>query len=226
MNVADFIISDDLLEEMDPSTVERQVKVNKTDIEWRSIHENAFMDLGLTWPPDVSGISGRKTFRDRECECVWAANHLFPAEEVDVWQFFDANMMWGRAFKYGGQKGKDKISDEVSESKFVAEVVDKKAPEKKVSNPWRYQVPTMSGGCVVCARCKHADGSLTIRRFHGLEAMRVQGWDLSCWRDGLSPCCAPQNLSSDDLQDLAGNMWHFLYTEAMTETKHNRHTND
>ena len=203
--VEDFLISEDLLEIMDPTTVERQVKVNKADIDWRSIHESAFMELGMTWPPDMSNLSGRLTFREREAECVWAANHLFPTEEVGVWQFFDANMMWGRCFTFGGLKGKDKLSDEASEKRFEAVVSEKE--EKKVSNPWRNQVPTMSGGCVVCARCLHPDGTLTNRRLHGLEAMRVQGWDLKTWHADMSPCTAPQCHTNDTLQDLAGNMW-------------------
>ena len=165
----------------------------------------------MTWPPDTSTLSGRNTFREREAECVWAANHLFPTEQEGLWQFFDANMMWNRAFKYGGQKGKDKLSDDASEKRFEEAVPEKTAP--KVSSPWRTQIPTMSGGCVVCARCLMPDGTLTIRCLHGLEAMRVQGWDLANWRDGLSTCLEPQHQTNDMLQDFAGNMWsafHFI----------------
>ena len=209
MPVRDFLIDEDLLERMDPSTLERVQKNQKSSVDWRSIHEAAFMDLNLGWPPDVSVLSGKASFREREAETVWAANALFPATETDVWEFFDSNMTFERAMKYGlKEKASDKrYSEDVSEARFSDYERQEVGP--KVTNPWRRQVPTMSGGCVVACRCRHGDGSLTIRRLHGLEAMRLQGWDLSFWHNDESPCCLAHSRqqSNDNLQDFAGNKW-------------------
>ena len=66
----------------------------------------------------------------------------------------------------------------------------------------------MSGNSVVAARLRDHGGRLRIRRLHGLEAMRLQGWDLPLWWQGKSPMTAEKpEVTCDFLANLAGNMW-------------------
>ena len=46
---------------------------------------------------------------------------------------------------------------------------------------------------------------LEIKRVHPLEQMRMNGWDLSFWADGLSPLS--ETITPELVTDLAGNMW-------------------
>ena len=62
--------------------------------------------------------------------------------EVNVYEFFDSNMTFERAMKYGvKEKASDKrYSEDVSEARFLDKVVDTKAAGPKVTSPWRRQV--------------------------------------------------------------------------------------
>ena len=190
MDLDRFLMDEDNLAKMDQATVARNSKRHCPKVDWHNLHEGAFVQCGFSWPPDLSYWPEHEQFRRREADLVHLANIVYPPTEGTKIDFFDANMSLQRALKYPG-----------------------KDPEQPTSNPWRAQIPTMSGGCVIVVRTKRADGSVGMRRLHGLEAMRLQGWDLPLWRGGLSPCAAPQSASSDLLQNLAGNMWsafHFV----------------
>ena len=195
MDVGRFLIDPDNLALMDPATVERSAKRVCKDSSWHSQHEELFLENGMTWPPDLSHWPEAKQFRDREQEIIFAANALHPPQAVNRYEFFDANMSLGRVFK----PNKD----------------------NRTTSPWRDQVPTMSGGCVLVVRKMDEQKNVSMRRLHGLEAMRLQGWDLPLWEGDCSPCVTPQSTSNDLLQNLAGNMWslfHFVpvFMAAMT----------
>ena len=198
LKVEDFLFDEMKLVEFCPvqeDTARPPAKKTKSDVEWKSIHEEFCTQFQLPWPPPVQELSHVNQFRAREAEVVWFANRIWPvtADQVGTWMFFDSNLTLGRAFRWPPKNGL----------------------EQEPHNPWRLQVPTMSGETVTCARHLSECGKLIVRRLHGLEAMALQGWTLGCWRDGKSPLAgsSPPGKSCDFLCDMAGNMWscfHFL----------------
>ena len=128
-------MDEDNLAKMDQATVARNSKRHCPKVDWHNLHEGAFVQCGLSWPPDLSYWPEAQQFRRREADLVHLANFLYPATEGCKIDFFDANMSLQRSLKY---QGKD--------------------PEQPTSNPWRAQIPTMSGGCVIVVRTKRADG--------------------------------------------------------------------
>ena len=74
-------------------------------------------------------------------------------------------------------------------------------------NPWQRIMPTVLAKSSFVCRKKHTDGSVAVKRLHGLEAMRVIGWDKAFWKDGASPFSNDDRVTPDLLTDLAGNAW-------------------
>ena len=56
---------------------------------WKPVHEQLCALLGIQWPPVIAETM--VGFTAREAEVVFVAGHGWPAKEVGVWEFFDAN---------------------------------------------------------------------------------------------------------------------------------------
>ena len=148
----------------------------------------------MEWPiPEqdfLEAVPGKATFRAREAEIVYAADCIWPVgkDEINLWQYFDCNMSLERAFGWPPQK------------------------KQKLKNPWKVsEVPCQTGSAVMAARKVHLDGTKTLRRVHGLEALRLLGWDIPLW--GRHNSMEIPHLSNDVLCSMAGNgwsAWHFM----------------
>ena len=53
---------------------------------------------------------------------------------------------------------------------------------------------------------KGGDGMVKIKKLHGLEGMRLIGWGLCHWKDGVSPF-ASGKITPELLLSMAGNAW-------------------
>jgi hypothetical protein len=147
---------------------------------WKTTHEQAFLESGLTWPPNLT--RGFLDFRiRREGEVAFFADTKFPAS-TNEWQFFDALHSFERTFRWPCK------------------------PED-LRNPWQRTMPTLCAKSSFVCRKKHTDGSVALKRLLGLEAMRVIGWDKAFWKDGVSPFSNDDRVTPDLLTDLAGNAW-------------------
>ena len=147
---------------------------------WKTTHEQAFLESGLTWPPTLT--RGFLDFRSRrEGEVAFFADIMFPAS-TNEWEFFDALHSFERTFRWPCK------------------------PED-LRNPWQRIMPTLCAKSSFVCRKKHTDGSVALKRLHGLEAMRVIGWDKAFWKDGASPFSNDDRVTPDLLTDLAGNAW-------------------
>ena len=62
------------------------------------------------------------------------------------------------------------------------------------------------GSSTIACRVKTPDGVVRIKKLHGLEAMRLIGWDLCEWKDGVSPF-ASGKVTPELLAAMAGNAW-------------------
>ena len=132
----------------------------KSAANWKTTHEQALLESGLTWPPNLT--RGFLDFRSRrEGEVAFFADIKFPAS-TDGWQFFDAVHPFERTFRWPCK------------------------PED-LRNPWQTIMPTLCAKSSFVCRKKHTDGSVALKRLHGLESMRVIGWDKAFWKDGASP---------------------------------------
>ena len=152
----------------------------KSAATWKTTHEQAFLESGLTWPPNLT--RGFLDFRiRREGEVAFFADTKFPAS-TNEWQFFDALHSFERTFRWPCK------------------------PED-LRNPWQRIMPTLCAKSSFVCRKKHTDGSVALKRLHGLEAMRVIGWDKAFWKDGVTPFSNDDRVTPDLLTDLAGNAW-------------------
>ena len=149
---------------------------------WKPVHEQLYALLGIQWPPTIAETM--VGFTAREAEVVFVADHRWPAKEVGVWEFFDANRSMERVFRWQPQQEFD----------------------DRLANPWRSHVPTLVGHSSMACRLKTASGLVKIKKLHGLEAMRLIGWDLCHWKDGASPFASGKILP-DLLLSMAGNAW-------------------
>ena len=152
----------------------------KAKANWKTTHEQAFLESGLTWPPNLT--RGFLDFRSRrEGEVAFFADIKFPAS-TNEWQFFDAFHSFERTFRWPCK------------------------PED-LRNPWQTVMPTLCAKSSFVCRKKHTDGSVAVKRLHGLESMRVIGWDKAFWKDGASPFSNDDRVTPELLTDLAGNAW-------------------
>lgn len=149
---------------------------------WKPVHEQLYAVLGIQWPPMIPETM--VGFTAREAEVVFVADHRWPATEVGVWEFFDANRSMERVFRWQPQQEFD----------------------DRLVNPWKSHVPTLVGHSTMACRVKTPDGTVKIKKLHGLEAMRLIGWDLCHWKDGGSPFASGKILP-DLLLSMAGNAW-------------------
>ena len=162
--------------------------------EWKQIHEQLFLENGLTWPPVEAPIDVlRQHFsRPRECEVIYFANKLFPEEELDVARFFDANHSVERTLRCGSQKSKQ-------------------ADALNYANPWRTHVPTMTTHSSMVMRSMSASRGVCFKRIHPLEMMSLTGWALDMYRPGTDSAPGPwygdETQTPELLADLAGNAW-------------------
>ena len=157
-----------------------QGRQEKSAAKWKTTHEQAFLESGLTWPPNLT--RGFLDFRSRrEGEVAFFADIKFPAS-TNEWQFFDALHSFERTFRWPCK------------------------PED-LRNPWQRIMPTLCAESSFVCRKKHTDGSVAVKRLHGLEAMWVIGWDKAFWKDGASPFSNDDRVTPELLTDLAGNAW-------------------
>ena len=155
-----FLIDDDLLAQLTRGGCRRDAKKQKEDPGWKDIHEAGFQHLSLPWPPVLA--PGLGEFREREAELIMAAHTMFPpslpvAPELCRVDCFDTNITWEWTFGWP-----------------MPEVV---------KSPWRTTIPCMTSLSSIVIRRVTPDGKVVLRRLHGIEAMRFQGWDLGFWLD-------------------------------------------
>ena len=81
--------------------VDSALKRQRTLPVWKPLHEQLYAVLGIQWPPMIAEtLVG---FTAREAEVVFVADHRWPAKEVGVWEFFDANHSVERVFRWQPQ---------------------------------------------------------------------------------------------------------------------------
>lgn len=164
----------------------REPKRAKGDLQWKATHEAAFSQFGVTWPPVLP--EALEAFRHRrEGEVAFFAHERFPKGEPGTWSFFDTNHTFERSFRWPLGEGEE------------------------LRNPWKPFIPTLTGSSAIICRKHNFDGSVVLKRLHGLEAMRVIGWDHSFWKGGVSPFLGSGGgvspVTPELLSDLAGNAW-------------------
>ena len=157
-------------------------KRNTPDVGWKLVHEQLFLEHGYHWPPSTDLVG----FRLREAELVWFSNLKFPATLVDEWEFFDSNHSAERTLRLG-----------------------QNSDPSALRRPWQKRVPTLTAQSVIACRKKSADGTLVLRRLHGLEALRMAGWDMCHWAD--SDFFKDNSFSGEFYSDLAGNCWSLFH---------------
>ena len=64
----------------------------------------------------------------------------------------------------------------------------------------------MTGSSSMIGRFLREDNSVKMKRLHGLEAMRLIGWETPMWKGGVSPFETP-GVTPELLTDMAGNAW-------------------
>ena len=89
--------------------------------------------------------------REREAELTAIANLLFKPAMKEKWEFFDANHTAERSLRLdkNGYPMNDNWND--------------------LHNPWKLSVPTATANSHMVGRYQEANGSIRIRRFHGME---------------------------------------------------------
>ena len=142
----------------------------------------------------------------------------------DVWDFFDCNQDLNRCFKEQEVKNASAKAKAKADAKATGQEVgkgkrdkgkgkgkgkegqDDKPGKRRVTNPWRTDIPTLVGSSIICGRVVRPGSSEpTFRRVHGLEAMRLMGWDLCMYAGGQA--FDDKDQSPELLQSLAGNAW-------------------
>ena len=125
-------------------------KVGKKDDAWKCIHEQAFQELSLRWPPSCKSLfsddATAADFKEREAEVIWAAVKLFPACTGDrpVYDYMDASASFEKVFGWPVKVGKELV------------------------NPWKSFIPTIVGKSIIVIRVTAPDGTLTmLRRSYG-----------------------------------------------------------
>lgn len=161
----------------------RDAKRSKTDCKWKDVHEAAFAACGYTWPPLETQHLMERGFKQREAELVCFCNRGFPLKEESVWEFFDSHHSFERLLNWTSACG------DVTELK----------------SPWKRYVPTMVGTSSIACRCLQG-GNLIFKELHGLEAMRLIGWDLGHWKNNQNPF-GNASVTPELLVDMAGNAW-------------------
>ena len=202
MSLAPFLFDEDIVQELMEGVQVKPSKAAKTALDWQDTHESVFQYLSLSWPPEVAKtVSSHHLFRPREGEVIWLANEKFPAVPCPhglriVLDCFDANNSFCRVFQW---PGKDRTA---------------------LKNPWRKTVPCLSGESVVAVRAISKNGTVTIRRLLGWEALRLQGWDIDMWLPAEMDAFATDKLKHTQLlTSLAANMWSlFQYLPVLTAT--------
>lgn len=169
-------------------SVAKRQKTDSAPAQWKMTHETAFMQHDLLWPPLPVKVEPLLAagFRQREAELVYFANVMFPSNKdgkaiEGQWAFMDANHSFERTFRWPLSEGQE------------------------LTNPWRTCVPTMTANSAMAAR-RSKYGKTEIKKIHGLEAMRLIGWDLGFWANSASPFVC-KSVSPELLSDLAGNAW-------------------
>ena len=175
--VEKILLSEEFIASIDHSFDVKSHKKNKGDVMWKTVHEAAYADMDVAWPPDISALW---MFRDREAEVVFLANHLFPCKELGMWSFFDSNHCLERSLKWPAQG------------------------DHGLRNPWKEYIPTMTAGSAIACRRVNEDSSITLKKLHGLESFRAIGWDLGHWNGNPFQ---HEEVTSDLLNDMAGNAW-------------------
>lgn len=187
--VENFLLSDNLIEHAcEPlASSESQSKRGKGDVNWKYIHESAYSEMEMQWPPtEFSDRMRCLGFKQREGEVIHFAHMKFPSSGSchgdGKWEWFDTNHTFERNFRYPWTEEK---------------------PDPR--NPWKSWVPTLTVASAIVGRKVGADGVEEFKKLHGLEAMRLMGWDLGHYRGG-NPC--NDGVTTPDLLcDLAGNAW-------------------
>lgn len=184
--VEDFLLSDELIEAASEplGTNDGSAKRAKGDVNWKNVHEKAYSEMQMRWPPSEFSEKMRCLgFKHRESEVIHFAQAMFPPQAVNTWEFFDTNHTFERNFRYPW-------TEEQSQPR----------------NPWKRWVPTLTTASSMVCRVQHSGESEVIfKRLHGLECMRLIGWDLGHFKNG-SPF-ADGVVTPELLADLAGNAW-------------------
>ena len=108
---------------------------------WKPVHEQLYALLGIQWPPIIAETM--VGFTAREAEVVFVADHRWPAKEVGVWEFFDANRSMERVFRWQPQQEFD----------------------DRLANPWRSHVPTFVGhSSMACRRPRRRPRPLALSK--------------------------------------------------------------
>lgn len=132
--------------------------------------------------PPATGELLSLVCREREAEVVYFANAKFPAKCPGQWEFLDALHTFERSFKWP-------VASEGA----------------SIRCPWTAHIPTLTSKTVLVGRMVDDQGDAKFKVLHGIECMRLMGWDLGHWR-GVSPMACPE-ITSEVLVDIAGNAW-------------------
>lgn len=158
-------------------------------------------------------------FRLRSAELVDLASVGFPALKVNQWEFFDCNNDLLRVFRLDRDADENEQAEQQGSDKKGNDKKDKKKQNgptwKTPACPWRATIPTLVASSIIACRKVVVDEEgqqkQITKRLHGLEMMRLMGWDLSMYRNG--DAFPEENQTPALLQSLAGNawcQWHFL----------------
>ena len=187
-----FFIQPDVIEELVHNIPFKMQKAARLDDGWKDVHLGLCLSHDIEWPPN-SDLPRSKGFGVRSAEVIVIAMTLFSLTDVGVWEFFDANADAVRVFRLD-------------------------SPSDKVPNPWKRVMPTLVASSQVVGRIlRKVDGEaepqLEMKKLHGLEAMRLMGWDLNMYHDGDAFGGLGDGQGRDDTQSpellssLAGNAW-------------------
>ncbi len=179
----DFLLPEDVVTMWDSDYINRDVKKSRSDCKWKDVHEQVFAMCEYKWPPPETQQLMESGFKQREAELVYFCNRRFPLKDELVWEFFDSHHSFERVFNWGPASGDVKL----------------------LRTPWKRYVPTMVGTSSIACRCLQ-NGTVVFKELHGLEAMRMIGWDLGHWKNHENPF-GNSAITPELLVDMAGNAW-------------------
>ena len=191
-SIDSFFICAENMEQLVQNIPFKREKAARLDDGWKDVHLGLCLSYDIEWPPNTDHVRS-KGFGVRGAEVIVIAMKLFPLTDVNVWEFFDANCDAVRVFRLD-------------------------SPGDKIPSPWRRIMPTLVASSQVVGRILHkkdgeAEPQLEVKKIHGLEAMRLMGWDLNMYSDGDAFGMREDGSGRDDsqspelLSSLAGNAW-------------------
>ena len=196
-SVDNFLLDADISERLvDALPYKVRTKVNRLDEEWKNTRLNFCFSNGLEWPPQIDDVRSNG-FGVRSSQVIVIAMAMFPLKQPNMWECFDASHDMIRIFSLD-------------------------SPSEKLPNPWKRVMPTLVASSQIVGRVLRvvgdggADPQVEVKRVHGLEMMRLMGWDLNMYRngdafgtgaDGSDDSQTPELLAS-----LAGNAWCMWHT--------------